>query len=459
MFRPSSKPATGGPERVRWRHSGHTPRRNAGLAAYENVLARAGLSPVAGIDEAGRGACAGPLVVAAVVLDSAAIRRLPGLADSKALTPDEREAVYAHVMRVALDWHVLAVPALEVDALGLHVCNVEGMRRALAGLSRRPAFVLTDGFPVRGLGTPTLAVWKGDQVTASVAAASIVAKITRDRMMVALDEHYPAYGFARHKGYSTPEHMTALREYGPCPEHRYSYTNVIQANRRWATGWQPDASVDEGTVTGEGTLIEDGTGIDEDAVIEGDASIDEGGDLEVGGFDDDAAADGGAGFGAGVALGDGAADGDGAGGDAVAAGQGGTSGARLPGGGSEDFRLSPADGTEPTGPWADVVAREIAAAEVSQTGSAWADTSQAETRLGDAARAEERRMDPWLRSGYGAPPVARGPRDGEAGSASGRRASSTADRRGEHERGRSREVRSRDGAAALSRVPRRRWPV
>ena len=240
MFRPSSKPAIG-PERAKWRHSGHTPRRNAGLAAYENVLARAGLSPVAGIDEAGRGACAGPLVVAAVVLDCATIRRMPGLADSKLLTPDERESVYADVMRWALDWHVVAIPPLEVDALGLHVCNVEGMRRALAGLRRRPGYVLTDGFPVRGLGTPALAVWKGDQVTASVAAASVVAKVTRDRMMVALDDSYPAYGFARHKGYSTPEHMTALCAYGPCPEHRYSYTNVLQANRRWATGWQGDA--------------------------------------------------------------------------------------------------------------------------------------------------------------------------------------------------------------------------
>ncbi len=240
MFRLSSKSAIG-PERAKWRHSGHTPRRNAGLAAYENVLARAGLSPVAGIDEAGRGACAGPLVVAAVVLDCAMIRRMPGLADSKLLTPDERESVYADVMRWALDWHVVVIPPLEVDALGLHVCNVEGMRRALAGLRRRPGYVLTDGFPVRGLGAPALAVWKGDQVTASVAAASVVAKVMRDRMMAALDDSYPAYGFARHKGYSTPEHMTALCAYGPCPEHRYSYTNVLQANRRWATGWQGDA--------------------------------------------------------------------------------------------------------------------------------------------------------------------------------------------------------------------------
>ena len=248
MVRPSTKPTVGGPERARWRHTGHTPRRNAGLAAYENVLSRAGLAPVAGVDEAGRGACAGPLVIAAVILDSATIKRMPGLADSKLLTPEEREDAYREIMRWALDWNVLAIPAPEVDRHGLHVSNVEGMRRALAGLRQRPGYVLTDGFPVRGLGTPALAVWKGDQVTASVAAASIVAKVTRDRMMVELDESYPCYGFARHKGYSTPEHMAALCAWGPCPEHRYSYTNVVQARHRWATGWQGGESLADAEV-------------------------------------------------------------------------------------------------------------------------------------------------------------------------------------------------------------------
>src|ERR1700744_891537 len=113
MVRPSTKPAIGAPDRAqraRWRHTGHTPRRNAGLAAYENVLARAGLTPVAGVDEAGRGACAGPLVGAAVVLDSATIRRMPGLADSKLLTAEEREDAYHQIMRWALDWKACAGP-------------------------------------------------------------------------------------------------------------------------------------------------------------------------------------------------------------------------------------------------------------------------------------------------------------------------------------------------------------
>lgn len=203
-----------------------TPRRDAGLAAYENVLARAGLAPVAGIDEAGRGACAGPLVVAAVVLDKAAIKRLPGLADSKLLTPAAREEAYEAVVSRALDWNVTTIPHSEIDALGLHVCNVEGMRRAFAGLRQRPAYVLTDGFPVQGLGAPALAMWKGDRVTASVAAASIVAKVTRDRMMRELDKRYPVYGFCRHKGYVTDEHLRALAEHGASPVHRRSFRCV-----------------------------------------------------------------------------------------------------------------------------------------------------------------------------------------------------------------------------------------
>jgi ribonuclease HII len=203
-----------------------TPRRDAGLAAYENALARAGFAPVAGIDEAGRGACAGPLVVAAVVLDQAAIRRIDGLADSKLLTEQAREDAYERVVKHALDWNVTTIPHTEIDAIGLHVCNVEGMRRAFAGLRQRPAYVLTDGFPVQGLGAPALAMWKGDRVAASVAAASIVAKVTRDRMMRELDERYPLYGFRRHKGYVTAEHLQALAEHGPSPVHRRSFRCV-----------------------------------------------------------------------------------------------------------------------------------------------------------------------------------------------------------------------------------------
>ncbi len=126
---------------------------------------------------------------------------------------------------------MVVIPPGEIDRLGLHVCNVTGMRRALAGLRCQPGFVLTDGFPVRGLGVPSLAMWKGDQVAACVAAASVLAKVTRDRIMTDLDERHPQYGFARHKGYCTPDHREALMDHGPCPSHRYSYVNVIEAVR------------------------------------------------------------------------------------------------------------------------------------------------------------------------------------------------------------------------------------
>ena len=213
--------------RVSLRHPGYTPRRDNGLTAYERVLARAGLGPVAGIDEAGRGACAGPLVVAAVALDPRRRNGPAGLADSKALTAAARETVYTEVVHSALAWHVVVIPSTDIDAVGLHVCNVTGMRRALAGLGCRPGYVLTDGFPVRGFAVPALAMWQGDEVAACVAAASVVAKVTRDRIMRSLHPDYPQYGFARHKGYSTPSHMTALAEHGPCPQHRMSFANVI----------------------------------------------------------------------------------------------------------------------------------------------------------------------------------------------------------------------------------------
>ena len=203
-------------------------RREGGLWAYERALERAGLTPIAGADEAGRGACAGPLVVAAVVLPTGRRGQVPGLADSKLLTPAAREAVYDEVVARATTWSVVVVPAADVDRIGLHVCNIEGMRRALARLDVTPSYVLTDGFPIRGLPAPGLAVWKGDRVSASIAAASVVAKVTRDRIMARLHERWPSYDFLGHKGYITPVHNAALDEHGPCAEHRFSYINVAR---------------------------------------------------------------------------------------------------------------------------------------------------------------------------------------------------------------------------------------
>jgi len=212
--------------------TGTTVRRDAGLYGYERALARRGLWPVAGADEAGRGACAGPLVVAAAILPEGKRGQVPGLADSKLLTPLARERVYAQVVRRAAAWTVVVIPPQEVDRRGLHVCNVIGMRRALAQLEVSPAYVLTDGFPIPGLDVPGLAVWKGDRVAGCIAAASVIAKVTRDRIMTKLHTRFPSYGFDEHKGYSTPEHQAALREHGPCPEHRFSYVNVRSARDR-----------------------------------------------------------------------------------------------------------------------------------------------------------------------------------------------------------------------------------
>jgi ribonuclease HII len=200
------------------------------LYAFERSLAKAGLEPVAGADEAGRGACAGPLVVGAVVLAPGRRGQVPGLADSKLLTPLARERVYAQVVARAAAWAVVVIPAAEVDRIGLHKANIEGMRRAVAGLVVRPAYVLTDGFAVAGIGAPALGVWKGDRVAACIAAASVVAKVTRDRLMVAMHDDFPTYGFAGHKGYITPEHQGALAEHGPCAQHRRSFINVIRAD-------------------------------------------------------------------------------------------------------------------------------------------------------------------------------------------------------------------------------------
>ena len=201
-------------------------RRGRGLYGYDRTLTRLGLAPVAGADEAGRGACAGPLVVAAVVLPLGRGREIEELADSKLLTPAARERVAERVRETALDLAVVVVPPDEIDRGGVHRANLEAMRRAVARLAQRPAYVLTDGFAVAGTGVPGLGVWKGDRVSASVAAASVVAKVTRDAAMEQLDTAYPGYGFAVHKGYSTPEHQRALRERGPCEQHRHSYANV-----------------------------------------------------------------------------------------------------------------------------------------------------------------------------------------------------------------------------------------
>lgn len=244
-------------------------RREGGLYALERALQRRGFRHVAGADEAGRGACAGPLVAAAAVLPEGKRGEIDELADSKLLTPAARERVYEQVVARALAWSVMIIPATEVDSRGLHVCNLAAMRRALASLTTPPEYVLTDGFPVDGLGVPGLAVWKGDRVAACVAAASVLAKVTRDRIMVELDGQFPGYGFAVHKGYITDEHSAALLRHGPCAEHRFSYVNVAAASGR---GNRPPRARRPAVVAAPASLFDPPSLVD-DSSLSVDASV------------------------------------------------------------------------------------------------------------------------------------------------------------------------------------------
>ena len=196
------------------------------MKVIEQLLASAGISPIAGVDEAGRGACAGPLVIASVVLHDPFAPELAVVRDSKEIPESERDAVFELIQSIAASVSVVVVPAAEVDSRGVHAANLDGMRRAVQGLDVEPAYVLTDGYAIEGLGVPNLAVWKGDQVVVSISAASVIAKVTRDRIMREMDNEFPLYGFAGHKGYITAAHTKALNEHGPCAEHRTSFANI-----------------------------------------------------------------------------------------------------------------------------------------------------------------------------------------------------------------------------------------
>ena len=196
------------------------------MKAIEELLLAAGISPIAGVDEAGRGPCAGPLVIAAVILKDPYAPELAAVRDSKEISEKKREELFDVIMELAASVSVIRVSVPEIDERGVHAANLDGMRRAVKGLSIEPAYVLTDGYPIQGLAIPNVAVWKGDQVVTAISAASIIAKVTRDREMIELDKKYPQYGFAGHKGYITAAHTAALAEHGPCVEHRRSFSNI-----------------------------------------------------------------------------------------------------------------------------------------------------------------------------------------------------------------------------------------
>ena len=196
------------------------------MLLVEQSLIDAGLSPIAGVDEAGRGACAGPLVIASVILKDIHSPILTKLRDSKELSEKQREELFPIIQQESLSISVIKVEPSEIDERGVHVANLDGMRRAVHSLEIAPSYVLTDGYAISGMACPSLAIWKGDQIAPTISAASIIAKVTRDRIMIELDEMYPGYGLAKHKGYITASHTEALQRLGVTDIHRKSYSNI-----------------------------------------------------------------------------------------------------------------------------------------------------------------------------------------------------------------------------------------
>ena len=204
------------------------------MLRFEQEAWTGGFLRVAGVDEAGRGPLAGPVVAAAVVFDrtfleAEAERSLAGLDDSKKLPASRRE--FFHALLAACPHARIGVASAsvaEIDSLNVLRATHLAMARAVAQLAPPPDLALVDGLPVKGLPVPHRAIVGGDAASLSIAAASVVAKVTRDRLMVELAGKYPAYGFDRHKGYGTPEHLDALRRLGPCPAHRKSFAPVAQ---------------------------------------------------------------------------------------------------------------------------------------------------------------------------------------------------------------------------------------
>lgn len=191
------------------------------MRTLENAARRWGFYRIAGCDEVGRGCLAGPVVAGAVILDPA--RHIPGLADSKTITALERERLYALITRKALAWSVAAVQPTEIDELNIHRASLEAMRRAVMAIAPLPDLILVDAFRIPNLFIAQRGIKKGDRRCAAIAAASIVAKVTRDREMIAHHGNDPRYGFDNHKGYATAEHLAAVARYGYSPLHRRSF--------------------------------------------------------------------------------------------------------------------------------------------------------------------------------------------------------------------------------------------
>ena len=205
---------------------------------HESRLLAHGIQPVAGIDEAGRGPLAGPVLAAAVILPADFSHTV--LRDSKQLTARQRDLLYAEITsHPGIAWAVAAVSPEEIDRLNILRATHEAMRRAFRSLARQPAHALIDGLPVPDFPCPHTAIVKGDQQSFSIAAASVLAKVSRDRLMLEMDSRHPGYEFGRHKGYGTALHLERLRVHGPSPIHRRSFLPVQQAVFPFETGSPP----------------------------------------------------------------------------------------------------------------------------------------------------------------------------------------------------------------------------
>jgi ribonuclease HII len=196
---------------------------------YERRLWKDGIDAVAGVDEAGVGPMAGPVVAAAVVFSPETF--IKGVHDSKQLTHEQREELFIPIRERAIAVGIGTASVLEIDRLNIYWATMQASKRALAALGLAPRHVLVDGRLIPGLKLPQTRIVGGDRKSFCIAAASIIAKVTRDRMMVAYDEQYPGYGFAQHKGYCTNDHMEQLRELGPSPIHRRSFWPVAAASQ------------------------------------------------------------------------------------------------------------------------------------------------------------------------------------------------------------------------------------
>ncbi len=188
-----------------------------------------GISHLCGTDEAGRGPLAGPVVAAACILKPGAV--IDGLDDSKKLTEKKREALFDVIIDNCVTYGIALSKPTEIDDINILNASLLAMRRAVSMLSVKPDLILVDGNKAYGFASPAEAVVKGDGKSLSIAAASVLAKVTRDRLCASLDRIYPQYGFAKHKGYPTKDHMVAVFEYGPCPEHRTSFLSFLDTKR------------------------------------------------------------------------------------------------------------------------------------------------------------------------------------------------------------------------------------